>query len=65
MTDWTHSNASARCPTPLHTSGRRFDAHVIQSIVGHSDVATTRGYQYVDLTLQRAALSNLGGGVLM
>ena len=46
-------------------SGRRFDAHVIQSIVGHSDVATTRGYQYVDLTLQRAALSNLGGGVLM
>ena len=25
LTDWTHSNASARCPTPLHTSGRRFD----------------------------------------
>ena len=25
FTDWTHSNASARCPTPLHTSGRRFD----------------------------------------
>jgi len=25
LTDWTHSNASARCPTPLNTSGRRFD----------------------------------------
>ncbi|AKF15220.1 tyrosine integrase [Mycobacterium phage ShedlockHolmes] len=37
------------------------DAHVIQSIVGHADVVTTRGYQHVDLSLQRAALANLRG----
>ena len=33
--------------------------HVIDSTVGHSDVSTTRGYQYVDLTLARQAFNEL------
>lgn len=37
------------------------DAHVIAQIMGHSNVVTTRGYQYVDLELARKALSNLDG----
>lgn len=37
------------------------DAHVIASILGHSDIATTRGYQHVDLSLARKALGNLDG----
>ncbi len=39
----------------------KVDAHVIQSILGHSSVVTTRGYQQVDLTLARKALGNLDG----
>ena len=35
------------------------DPHVINATVGHSDVAMTRGYQYVDLTLARQAFTNL------
>jgi integrase len=34
---------------------------VIQSILGHASVVTTRGYQRVDLSLQRKALGNLDG----
>jgi integrase len=36
------------------------DAAVIASILGHSDVVTTRGYQHVDLSLSRAAVESLG-----
>lgn len=35
------------------------DAKVIQAILGHSSVITTRGYQTVDLTLARKALGSL------
>lgn len=35
------------------------DPHVVNATVGHSDVAMTRGYQYVDLTLARQAFGNL------
>ncbi|WP_327100037.1 site-specific integrase [Nocardia vinacea] len=35
------------------------DAKVIQAILGHASVVTTRGYQQVDLTLARQALGNL------
>ncbi|RJO71436.1 site-specific integrase [Nocardia panacis] len=35
------------------------DAKIIQSILGHASVVTTRGYQTVDLTLARSALGNL------
>ncbi len=39
------------------------DAKVIGSILGHSDVVTTQGYQHVDLSLQRAALDGLGKAI--
>lgn len=42
------------------------DAHVIQSVIGHSDIAMTRSYQHVDLELARRTWANLGelmGGV--
>lgn len=35
------------------------DPHIINATVGHSDVAMTRGYQYVDLSLARRAFENL------
>jgi site-specific recombinase XerD len=35
------------------------DSHIVYSAIGHSDVATTRGYQFVDLTLARGAFNNL------
>lgn len=35
------------------------DPHIINATVGHSDVAMTRGYQYVDLSLARRAFDNL------
>jgi len=35
------------------------DTKVIQDILGHSDVVTTRNYQHVDTTLTRAALEGL------
>lgn len=37
------------------------DARVIQAILGHASVVTTRGYQRVDLALARKALGNLHG----
>ena len=43
------------------------DPHIVNATVGHSDVAMTRGYQYVDLSMARRAFQNLdslapGGG---
>ncbi len=35
------------------------DAHIIASILGHSSIVTTRGYQHTDLTLQRQAMTGL------
>lgn len=35
------------------------DPHVIQSVIGHSDIATLRGYQHVSLDLARAAWGSL------
>lgn len=37
------------------------DARVIQAILGHASVVTTRGYQRVDLSLARKALGSLDG----
>jgi integrase len=37
------------------------DAHIINTVIGHSDVTVTRGYQAVDLTLARRAFENLSG----
>jgi integrase len=36
------------------------DSHVVQTVIGHSNVAVTRGYQHVDLELARRAWANLG-----
>lgn len=35
------------------------DSHVVYGVIGHNDVATTRGYQAVDLALARKAFDNL------
>ncbi|MRH89203.1 tyrosine-type recombinase/integrase [Nocardia sp. SYP-A9097] len=35
------------------------DARIIQAILGHSNVVTTRGYQHVDLAAARKSLGNL------
>jgi hypothetical protein len=35
------------------------DSHIVYRVIGHSDVAMTRGYQLVDLTLARQAFNNL------
>lgn len=45
------------CATLLMESG--VDGHIVQSILGHSDVVTTHGYQHVNLALARSALENL------
>jgi integrase len=37
------------------------DAHVIQQIMGHSNVITTRGYVTVNQTMARAAMAGLDG----
>ncbi len=37
------------------------DPHIINSVIGHSDVSMTRGYQFVDLSLARRAFENLSG----
>lgn len=36
------------------------DTHVVQSVIGHSNIITTRAYQHVNLDLARAAWANLG-----
>lgn len=35
------------------------DVHVVQSVIGHTDIATTRGYQHVNMALAREAWGNL------
>lgn len=35
------------------------DSHITQQVIGHSNVAVTRGYQHVDLDLARQAWRNL------
>ena len=35
------------------------DSHVVQSVIGHSDIAVTRGYQHVDLELARRGWQSL------
>lgn len=35
------------------------DSHITQQVIGHSNVAVTRGYQHVDLALARQAWRNL------
>ncbi|MDP1878017.1 MAG: tyrosine-type recombinase/integrase [Actinomycetota bacterium] len=56
-------------PLPLHSARHTtatllleagVDAKVIQELLGHTDVATSRGYQHVDLTLAREAMDRLG-----
>lgn len=37
---------------------------IIMTIVGHSEVMTTRGYQHTDLTMQRKAMESLGSALL-
>jgi integrase len=36
---------------------------IIMSILGHSDAVTTRGYQHIDLTMQRQALGQLASAL--
>ena len=36
------------------------DSHVVESVIGHSDIATTRDYQHVSLELARRAWAALG-----
>lgn len=67
---WHDTLDRAELPSvPLHTARHTaatlllelgVDAATIAAILGHSDVVTTRGYQHVDLALQRAALERLG-----
>lgn len=45
------------CATLLMESG--VDGHIIQSILGHSDVITTHGYMHLDLSTARRAIGNL------
>jgi integrase len=35
------------------------DVHVVQSVIGHSDIAMTRGYQHVDVELAKRAWATL------
>lgn len=35
------------------------DVHIVQSVIGHSDIAMTRRYQHVNMELARQAWSNL------
>lgn len=37
------------------------DAHIIQTIIGHTDIVTTRAYQHVSMELARTAWNNLSG----
>ncbi len=40
------------------------DSHVVESVIGHSDVGVTRGYQHVDLGLARAGFEKALSGLL-
>jgi integrase len=66
---WKAALAHAGLPeVPLHAARHTtatllleagVDAHVIASIMGHSDIVTTRGYQHIALALQRDAMGSL------
>ncbi|MGV9818376.1 tyrosine-type recombinase/integrase [Nocardia xishanensis] len=67
---WAAAQARAKVSEPVDVHAMRgttatllleagVDAKVIQAILGHASVVTTRGYQRVDLTLARQALGNL------
>ncbi|MDV7090640.1 tyrosine-type recombinase/integrase [Rhodococcus opacus] len=68
---WHAALAAAKVPDLVMHAARnttasllleaKVDAHVIASIMGHSSIVTTRGYQYVNPALAREALSNLDG----
>lgn len=51
---------SARHTTATLLMELGVDAAVVQAIMGHTDVATTRGYQHADVTMTRTALDRLG-----
>lgn len=67
---WATALAAAGVrPVPLHSARHTtatllleagVDGKVIQEILGHTDIETTRGYQHVDLTLARDAMERLG-----
>jgi site-specific recombinase XerD len=50
---------SARHTTATLLLEAGVDAHIIQAVMGHTDVVTTRGYQHVDLTMARGAMVQL------
>lgn len=66
---WKRALVHAGLPeVPLHAARHTtatllleaaIDAHVIASIMGHSDIVTTRGYQHIVLALQRDAMGSL------
>jgi integrase len=68
-TAWTQALAAAGLPgVPLHAARHTtatilmqagVDAHVVQQILGHSAVLTTRGYQHVSLELARVGMDGL------
>lgn len=68
-TNWQNALKTAGLPpAPLHAARHTtasllmaagVDAHVISTILGHTNVITTRGYQHVDRTLARQAMVSL------
>ncbi len=50
---------SARHTTATLLLEAGVDPHIVQQILGHSNVVTTRGYQHVRMDLARGALQNL------
>lgn len=59
-------------PLPLHSARHTtatllleagVDAKIIQELLGHTDVATTQGYQHVNLALAREAMERLGSAL--
>lgn len=56
---------SARHTTATLLLAMRVPEHVIMSILGHSEVVTTRGYAHADLTMQREAMGELGSVLLL
>jgi integrase len=66
---WRHLLVEAKVPhAPQHSIRHstatllmeaHVDSHVVQTVIGHSNIATTRGYQHVDLELARRGWANL------
>lgn len=55
---------SARHTTATLLLAMGVPEHVIMSILGHSQAITTRGYAHADLTMQKAAVAELGSKLL-